>query len=64
MKRALKDKLQNIGHEIVGFIPKGIGFYFDPNPSMEILSSTGPAWYPKQQTGLDYKRKEAGRLIL
>ena len=25
MKRSLKDKLQNIGHEIVGFIPKGIG---------------------------------------
>ena len=46
------------------FIPKKTLFYFAPEPSMEILSATGPAWYPKQQTGLDYRRKESGRMIL
>src|SRR3989344_7691928 len=50
--------------EAISFIPKNVPFYFDPDPSMEILSSTGPAWFPKQQSGLDYKRKESGRMIL
>ena len=48
----------------VVFIPKNHPFFFDPSPNMEILSATGPAWTPKQQTGLDYKRKDAGRMIL
>ena len=50
--------------EAIAFIPKNVPFYFDPDPSMEILSSTGPAWFPKQQSGLDYKRRESGRMIL
>src|SRR3989344_9585939 len=51
-------------YEAIVFVPKNTPFYFDPNPSMEIFSSTGPAWFPKQQSGLDYRRKESGRLIL
>ena len=50
--------------EAVMFIPKGSEFYFVPSPEMKILSITGPAWYPRQQTGLDYRRKESGRMIL
>jgi len=50
--------------DAIMFIPKGTAFYFMPTPEMEIISATGPAWYPKQQSGLDYKRKETGRMIL
>ena len=50
--------------EAVMFIPKKTEFYFDPQPEMEVLSATSPAWNPKQQTGLDYRRKESGRMIL
>jgi len=64
----VKEKNKEISLELekdsIAFIPKNTEFYFDPKPTMEILSSTGPAWFPKQQTGLDYKRKESGRMIL
>ena len=50
--------------EAVMFIPKKTEFYFNPQPEMEILSATSPAWNPKQQSGLDYRRKESGRMIL
>jgi len=50
--------------EAVMFIPKGSSFYFEPSGEMKILSMTGPAWFPRQQKGLDYRRKESGRLIL
>jgi len=50
--------------EAVMFIPKKTEFYFNPQPEMEILSATSPAWNPKQQSGLDYKRNESGRMIL
>lgn len=50
--------------QAIVFIPKNHAFFFDPSPVMEILSATGPAWHPKQQAGLDYKRKDAGRMIL
>lgn len=53
-----------LGPESVMFIPKNSAFCFSPEPSMEILSVTNPAWYPKQQSGLDYRRKESGRVIL
>ena len=50
--------------EAILFIPKNTMFYFEPLPKMKILSATGPAWYPRQQKGLDYRRKESGRMIL
>ena len=50
--------------DAVCFIPKGTSFYFDPKPKIEIFSSTGPAWFPKQQKGLDYRRKTSGRIII
>ncbi len=59
-----KDKHLVLEEDAIAFIPKGTPFYFKPNPSMEIWSATGPAWHPKQQSGLDYKRKETGRMIL
>lgn len=59
-----KDVRMDLEKDAVGFIPRNTPFYFDPNPRMEIFSATGPAWYPKQQPGLDYRRKQSGRMIL
>ena len=59
-----KEKRFVLEKDAVIFIPRGTPFSFDPDPSMEIFSVTCPAWHPKQQTGLDYRRKESGRLIL
>ena len=50
--------------DAIVFIPKCTEFYFNPQPRIKILSATGPAWYPQQQKGLDYKRKSKGRMIL
>jgi hypothetical protein len=59
-----KEKKYSLSQYAVMFIPKNCLFCFLPEPEMEILSATGPAWYPKQQSGLDYRRKEKGRIIL
>jgi hypothetical protein len=62
-KKGAEERLR-LEKEAIAFIPKKTPFFFEPTPSMEILSATGPAWYPKQQSGLDYRRKESGRMIL
>jgi len=64
VKEVDKEKRYNLSQHAVMFLPKNTLFCFLPEPEMEILSATGPAWYPKQQTGLDYRRKESGRIIL
>lgn len=64
VKQGTKEQKLLLEKDALVFIPKKIPFYFEPEPSMEILSATGPAWYPKQQKGLDYRRKESGRMIL
>ncbi|GEM_PF-6703642 len=64
VKEENSDRKFSLELHSVMFIPKGTSFYFEPNPKMEIISATSPAWYPKQQKGLDYRRSESGRLIL
>ena len=64
IKEEDKEKKFILEKEAVMFIPKKTEFYFNPQPEMEILSTTSPAWKPKQQSGLDYRRKESGRMIL
>ncbi|MEK6959921.1 MAG: hypothetical protein AABX47_02015 [Nanoarchaeota archaeon] len=59
-----KELRMDLEKDAVAFIPKNTPFYFDPSPKMEIFSATGPAWYPKQQQGLDYRRKQSGRMII
>ncbi len=61
-----EDRIERITlkEKAVLFIPKLTEFYFNPQPEMEIFSATGPAWNPRQQKGLDYRRKESGRMIL
>lgn len=64
VKEGEKESAIRLKKGAVAFIPKGTEFCFSPSPSMEILSATGPAWYPKQQAGLDYRRKNGGKMIL
>lgn len=63
-KNGEQEKRFNLEPDAIVFIPQGTFFYFDPKPEMEIFSATGPGWFPKQQSGLDYRRKESGRMIL
>jgi len=60
----VNDKEFVLEKEAIMFIPKGTSFFFEPISFMKILSATGPAWFPRQQDGLDYRRKESGRMIL
>jgi len=64
VKDGNQDKRFSLEKDAIIFIPKKTPFYFDPKPQMEIFSATGPGWFPKQQLGLDYSRKESGRMIL
>ena len=59
-----KNKAFELEKDAIIFIPKNSPFFFIPTPYIKILTATGPAWYPKQQSGLDYRRKESGRIIL
>ena len=64
IKSGEREKKFPLCQHAIMFIPKMTLFCFSPEPEMEILSATGPAWFPKQQSGLDYRRKESGRIIL